>query len=104
MAVRYGFLGPGVLTETVVGSILVLATTFPHAVEPLSDGRGVLVPHRNPAALATAIRRILIDPATAARLSRPRGPVVRSPAGAAQYEVLAGRLIATPAATRGSEP
>lgn len=57
MAVRYGFLNPGVLTETVVAaSIPVLAATFPHAVEPLSDGRGLLVPHRNPAALATAIR------------------------------------------------
>jgi glycosyltransferase involved in cell wall biosynthesis len=91
----------GVLTEAVGAGIPVVATTFPHAVELLSDGRGLLVPHRNPAALATAVRRVLTDPAMATRLSRPRTPAVRWPAVAAQYEALAGRLIAASATTRG---
>jgi glycosyltransferase involved in cell wall biosynthesis len=84
----------GVLTEAVAAGIPVVATTFPHAVELLSDGRGLLVPHRNPAALAAAIRRVLTDPALAARLSRPRAPAVHWPAVAAQYEALAAGLIA----------
>jgi glycosyltransferase involved in cell wall biosynthesis len=87
----------GVLTEAVAAGVPVVATNFPHAVELLSDGRGMLVPHRNPAALATAIRRILTDPAMAARLSRPRTPALRWPAVAARYEALAAGLIASSA-------
>jgi glycosyltransferase involved in cell wall biosynthesis len=84
----------GVLTEAVGAGIPVVATRFPHAVELLGNGRGLLVPHRNPAALATAIRRVLTDPSLAARLSRPHGPTVHWPAVAARYEALAARLIA----------
>jgi len=93
----------GVLTEAVAAGIPVVATTFPHAVELLSDGRGLLVPHRNPAALATAIRRVLTDPAMAARLSRPRAPALRWPAVAARYAALAARLIAGSAIDVGRE-
>ncbi|MEV0134146.1 glycosyltransferase [Dactylosporangium sp. NPDC050688] len=93
----------GVLTEAVAAGIPVVATTFPHAVELLSDGRGLLVPHRNPAALATAIRRVLTDPAIAARLSRPRTPAPRWPAVAARYAALAARLIAASAIDAGRE-
>jgi glycosyltransferase involved in cell wall biosynthesis len=99
----------GVLTEAVGAGIPVVATTFPHAVELLSGGRGLLVPHRNPAALATAIRQILTDPAMATRLSRVRAPSVHWPAVAARYETLAAQLIAasvrptgTQAASRGT--
>ncbi|GLL02285.1 glycosyltransferase [Dactylosporangium matsuzakiense] len=87
----------GVLTEAVAAGVPVVATTFPHAIELLSDGRGLLVPHRNPAALANAVRRILTEPALAARLSRPRTPVPHWPAVAARYEALAADLIAAPA-------
>ena len=94
----------GVLTEAVAGGVPVVATKFPHAVELLSDGRGVLVPHRNPAALATAIRRVLTDPAMAARLARPRAPAMRWPAVAAQYETLAADLLAAVATDHGRTP
>lgn len=94
----------GVLTEAVAAGVPVVATAFPHAVELLSDGRGVLVPHRNPAALATAIRRILTDPATAARLSRPRPVALLWPAVAARYEALADRLRAVHAVTGRGAP
>jgi glycosyltransferase involved in cell wall biosynthesis len=91
----------GVLTEAVAAGVPVVATTFPHAIELLSDGRGLLVPHRKPAALATAIRRVLTDPALAARLARPRTPALRWPAVAARYEALAADLIAASATGHG---
>ncbi|MFC4997092.1 glycosyltransferase [Dactylosporangium cerinum] len=87
----------GVLTEAVAAGVPVVATAFPHAVELLSDGRGLLVPHQNPAALATAIRRIITDPVLAARLSRPRTAAMHWPAVAARYEALAAGLIAAAA-------
>ncbi|WP_426513160.1 glycosyltransferase [Dactylosporangium sp. McL0621] len=91
----------GVLTEAVAAGVPVVATIFPHAVELLNDGRGLLVPHRDPAALAKAIRRILTDPAMAARMSRPRAPTLRWPAVAAQYEALAAELIAASPTSHG---
>jgi glycosyltransferase involved in cell wall biosynthesis len=39
----------------------VVATDFAHAREILADGRGILVPHGDPAALATEIVRLLAD-------------------------------------------
>lgn len=40
----------------------VVATEFAHAREVLADGRGVLVPHGDPAALAAAVIGLLEDP------------------------------------------
>ena len=86
----------GVLVEAVAAGIPVVATAFPHAVELLTDGPGLLVPHRNPAALATAIRKILTKPALAAEL-RERGghaePTLRWPAVAQRYRQLAATLL-----------
>ena len=62
----------GVLIEAVAAGIPVVATTFPHAVELLTDGPGLLVPHQDPAALAAAVRRILTEPGLAATPRRPR--------------------------------
>ena len=84
----------GVLIEAVSAGIPVVATAFPHAVELLSGGRGLLVPHRDPTALAIAIRRILTDPALAARLARPYTSALHWPAIAARYDTLAGALLA----------
>ena len=47
----------GVLSEAVAAGRLVVSTTFPHAVEQLSDGRGELVRHRDPASMAQGLRR-----------------------------------------------
>ena len=87
----------GVLVEAVAARIPVVATAFPHAVELLTDGPGLLVPHRNPAALATAIRKILTKPALAAQLrerSGHAGPALRWPAVAQRYHELAATLVA----------
>jgi glycosyltransferase involved in cell wall biosynthesis len=55
----------GVLVEAVAAGKLVIATRFPHSLELLSDGGGVLVDHENPAEIAQAIRSALADPARA---------------------------------------
>jgi glycosyltransferase involved in cell wall biosynthesis len=51
----------GVLVDAIVAGCPVIATTFPHATELLSDGAGILVPHGNPPAIAAAIRTLLTD-------------------------------------------
>lgn len=87
----------GVLVEAVAARVPVVATVFPHAVELLTDGPGLLVPHKNPAALATAIRRILTKPALAATLRARHGhaePALRWPAVARRYHELATTLVA----------
>ncbi|WP_326552160.1 glycosyltransferase [Micromonospora sp. NBC_01813] len=88
----------GVLIEAVAAGVPVVATAFPHAVELLTGGPGLVVPHRDPAALATAIGRILTEPGLAARLAGRAWPLAaqpRWPTVAARYAALAERLIAT---------
>ncbi|HEX2152522.1 MAG TPA: glycosyltransferase [Acidimicrobiia bacterium] len=51
----------GVLAEAIAASKPVIATRFPHAVEVLSDGAGLLVPHDEPEALSAALRKLLSD-------------------------------------------
>jgi glycosyltransferase involved in cell wall biosynthesis len=56
----------GVLIEAVIARRPIVATAFPHAVELLSGGAGTIVAHRDPAAIAVALRRILTEPGVAA--------------------------------------
>ncbi|GAB3169684.1 glycosyltransferase involved in cell wall biosynthesis [Micromonospora palomenae] len=87
----------GVLIEAVAAGVPVVSTAFPHAVELLTGGPGLVVPHRDPAALAAAIRRILVEPGLAARLAgrvQPLAAHLRWPAVAARYGTLAERLTA----------
>ena len=86
----------GVLIEAVAAGKPVVSSRFPHAVELLGDGVGLLVPHRNPEAIASALDQVLTDPglrsamaAGAARLS----PQLGWPAVAGQYRALAARVI-----------
>jgi glycosyltransferase involved in cell wall biosynthesis len=55
----------GVLIEAVAAGRPVVSTAFPHAIELLADGTGVLVPQRDPAALEAALRRVLSEPGLA---------------------------------------
>jgi glycosyltransferase involved in cell wall biosynthesis len=85
----------GVLVEAVTAGVPVVATRFPHAVELLTRGPGLLVPHRDPAALGKAVRRILTEPGLAATLVGRSRPATRSPGWdevARRYEALADRL------------
>ncbi len=84
----------GVLTEAVAAGIPVVATRFPHAVELLTRGPGLLVPHQNPRALAAAVRRILTEPGLAATLvGRTRRPALTWPEVAQHYDALADQLL-----------
>jgi len=55
----------GVLVEAVTAGKPVVATGFPHAVELLSSGAGLLVERQNPMAIADALRRVLTEPGLA---------------------------------------
>jgi glycosyltransferase involved in cell wall biosynthesis len=85
----------GVLIEAVAAGVPVVATRFPHAVELLTRGPGLLVPHQNPVALADAVRRILTEPGLAASLTaRGRAGAQSWPVVAECYAALAHRLVA----------
>lgn len=84
----------GVLIEAVAAGIPVVATPFPHAVEVLTDGPGLLVPHGDAKAMSTAIRELVTKPALAASLvSVPAPATQRWPAVAARYAALAEELL-----------
>ncbi|MBL7254131.1 glycosyltransferase [Paractinoplanes lichenicola] len=84
----------GVLIEAVAAGIPVVATEFPHAVELLADGPGLLVPHQDPEAMASAIRHALAEPGLSLGLTGlAGGPTLRWPAVAARYQSLAARLL-----------
>ena len=68
----------GVLVDALAAGRPVVATAFPHAVELLSSGAGIVVPHRDATALGAVLRHVLTEPglgvsmARAKPLSRPR--------------------------------
>lgn len=49
----------GVLVDALAAGRPVIATEFPHAAELVGNGTGLLVPHRSPEALASAIRHVV---------------------------------------------
>ena len=59
----------GVLVEAVVAGKPVVSTRFPHAIEVLAGGAGLLVPQRDPDAIGSALRRILTQPALAGSMA-----------------------------------
>jgi glycosyltransferase involved in cell wall biosynthesis len=86
----------GVLIEAVAAGKPVVATQFPHARELLSGGAGLLVPHRDPAAIAAALRSVITCRDVMTRMTAAAtatAPQVLWPAIADRYRELAGRLI-----------
>ncbi|MEV1286477.1 glycosyltransferase [Micromonospora sp. NPDC049679] len=86
----------GVLIEAVASQTPVVATRFPHAVELLADGVGLLVPHRDPVAIADALRRVLTEPTLAAGMSASAAPlaaVVTWPAVAERFRRVADAVV-----------
>jgi glycosyltransferase involved in cell wall biosynthesis len=86
----------GVLIEAVASLTPVVSTAFPHARELLGNGVGALVPHGDPAAISSALRRIFTEAGHAERM-RERAAHVTSamawPAIADRYLVLAETLM-----------
>ena len=59
----------GVLIEAIAAGKPVISTEFPHAVEVLSDGSGLVVPQGDAQALRAAMHRVLTDPELAEQMS-----------------------------------
>ena len=86
----------GVLVDAVAAGRPVVSTSFPHAVELLGSGAGIVVPQRDPAALAAAIRLVLTDRRVAADMAaeaRRLAPGLSWGAVAGQYAELAERIF-----------
>jgi glycosyltransferase involved in cell wall biosynthesis len=59
----------GVLVDAIASGRPVVATAFPHAVELLASGAGIVVDHDDPDALASALLRLLTEPRLAATMA-----------------------------------
>jgi glycosyltransferase involved in cell wall biosynthesis len=85
----------GVLIEAVAAGRPVVSTAFPHAVELLADGAGLVVPQRDPAAIEQALRRVLSEPGRAQSMSAraaAKAPSLFWPAVGSEYRRLAQGL------------
>jgi len=91
----------GVLVEAVAAGKPVVATAFPHAVELLSSGAGLVVPHRDGQALGQALYRVLTEPGQALRMRAQAAriaPGLDWPSVADQYLALAATVLTEPTA------
>jgi glycosyltransferase involved in cell wall biosynthesis len=87
----------GVLVDAIAAGRPVVATAFPHAVELLGSGAGIVVGHDDPKALASALRRLLTEPRLAGSMAaeaRRLAPTLAWPVVANAYLGLAQRLLA----------
>jgi glycosyltransferase involved in cell wall biosynthesis len=88
----------GVLIEGVTAGKPVVSTSFPHAVELLTGGAGLLVERRDPAGIASALNRVFTERGLSARMSRHSAdlaPQLLWPAVASSYRELASALTQT---------
>jgi glycosyltransferase involved in cell wall biosynthesis len=86
----------GVLVDAIAAGRPVIATAFPHAVELLKSGAGIVVPHADPVALAAAIRSIVSEKYVLAAMAfeaRRLAPSLSWSAVAEKYARLCSELI-----------
>jgi glycosyltransferase involved in cell wall biosynthesis len=86
----------GVLVDALAAGRPVVATAFPHAVELLASGAGLVVPHEDPTALSNALRRVLTEPGLAASMEREAArlsPAFSWSSVAGQYTRLADQIL-----------
>jgi polysaccharide biosynthesis protein PslF len=86
----------GVLVDAVSAGRPVIATEFPHAVELLKTGAGVVVPHQSSAAIADAVREVATNHDTVATMceaSRPLAHEHKWSVVAARYIEVGARLL-----------
>lgn len=79
----------GVLVDAIASGRPVVATAFPHAVELLASGAGIVVEHDNPEALVVALRRVLTEP----NLAGSMADEARRLAPTMAWSVVAGRYL-----------
>jgi glycosyltransferase involved in cell wall biosynthesis len=85
-----------VLVDAIASGRPVVATAFPHAVELLSSGAGIVVGHDDPDALASALRRVLTQPRLAGDMAaeaRRLAPEMAWPVVASAYLNLVHRVF-----------
>jgi glycosyltransferase involved in cell wall biosynthesis len=88
----------GVLVDAVAAGRPVVSTAFPHAVELLASGAGIVVPQGDPVALGRAIRSVLTEPGRAASMAaeaRRLAPGLAWSAVAGRYADLGDHLVAS---------
>lgn len=87
----------GVLVEAIGAGKPVIATAFPHAVELLRGGAGIVVPHSDPVAMTAALRSVLDNPHSAAEMAnqaRLIGSTMYWPVIGRQYQAITNSLVA----------
>ena len=92
-----------ILVEAIANGRPVVATSFPHAVELLSGGAGILVDHDDSAAMAAALRQILTQPRVAGAMAAEARKLASGMAWstiAGAYVDLAKRLVIEKARSR----
>jgi polysaccharide biosynthesis protein PslF len=86
----------GVLVEAVAAGKPIVATAFPHAVELLGGGAGLLVPQCDGIAMGVALQRVLTEPGLAERMAGEAAvlsPQLLWPTVAEQYRSLLAELL-----------
>jgi len=92
----------GVLVEALAAHKPVIATRFPHAVELLGGGAGLLVPHRDGPAIGAALKRVLTEPGLVGGMSEAARRISQGSSWSAVaecYRALAMTLLSRTAAT-----
>lgn len=87
----------GVLVDAVAHGRPVVATAFPHAVELLGSGAGIVVEHGNPEALTSALRSVLTQPRLAGAMAaeaRRLAPTMSWSVVANAYQTAARQILA----------
>ncbi|CAA0138133.1 D-inositol-3-phosphate glycosyltransferase [Mycolicibacterium vanbaalenii] len=87
----------GVLVDAIASGRPVVATAFPHAIELLCGGAGLVVSHDDPDAMRTALRQVLTQPRLAGSMAaeaRQLAPEMEWSVVADAYVQLAQRVLA----------
>jgi len=85
----------GVLVDAIAAGRPVVATAFPHAVELLASGAGIVVDHDDPGAMLDALRRVIEEPSLTAAMTaeaRRLAPRLGWPVVAESYLGVAAEL------------
>jgi glycosyltransferase involved in cell wall biosynthesis len=86
----------GVLVDAIAAGRPVIATAFPHAQELATSGAVRVVPHADPAALADAIRAVMLEPGVLAEMTaaaRAMAPTLSWSAIADRYLAVCAELL-----------